>query len=307
MAAWRAIAACAAACATLGAAGPGARGAEAGPTAGTGPDRFDTVVLDPGHGGEDDGARSASGLVEKDVVLDVTGRLARRLERSGYRVVQTRTDDRFVPLSERVSMANEAGGDLFVSIHANAAPQRWVRGVETFFLSLEASDAAARELARSENEAFRDAGFVPDGVDPGDPVLGILGDLVMSEHMTESNEFARMAQEALAERVAVRSRGVKQAPFAVLMGVQMPATLVEIGFLSNAQDEQALSKEGRRERIAAALAASVRRFAERYDARRGVAPERSVSGAGPAPDSAAGPVAGPISRPVPGTVSAGGD
>jgi N-acetylmuramoyl-L-alanine amidase len=117
-------------------------------------------------------------------------------------------------------------------------------------------------------------------VEPTDAVLGILGDLAMSEHMMESNEFARIAQETLAERSAARSRGVKQAPFAVLMGVQMPATLVEIGFLSNEQDERALARDDRRGRIADALARSIVRFAERYDARRGVtdAPPAVASG-----------------------------
>jgi len=241
-------------------------------------DRFDTVVLDAGHGGEDEGARGRDGLAEKDVVLDVTRRLRDRLVERGYHVVLTREADRKVSLGERVARANEARGDLFVSIHANAAPQRWVRGVETFFLSLEASDDAARALARSENEAFEDA-EVPQ-MEEADPLLGILGDLMVSEHMVESNEFARLAQEALALDGSVRSRGVKQAPFHVLMGVHMPACLVEIGFLSNARDERELSASERRDEIAEALARSVGRFAERYDARRGAEAGPPVSAGG---------------------------
>ena len=242
------------------------------------PDRFDTVVIDAGHGGDDQGARGAGGMLEKDVVLEVAQRLRARLLALGYRVVLTREDDRKVSLHDRVSRANEARGDLFVSIHANAARESFVRGVETFFLSLEASDDAARALARAENEAFEGMGLEREA--GGDALLGILGDLMVSEHMIESNEFARMAQQALALGDAVPSRGVKQAPFVVLMGVQMPACLVEIGFLSNARDERDLSRAQRREEVAEALALSIVRFAERYDARRGVAARPPVAAGG---------------------------
>jgi N-acetylmuramoyl-L-alanine amidase len=242
------------------------------------PDRFDTIVLDAGHGGEDEGARSPAGLIEKDVVLDVTRRLRDRLETLGHRVVLTRDADEKVSLRERVDRANTSRGDLFVSIHANAAPQDWVRGVETFFLSLEASDEAARALAESENRAFEGMPF--EGPAGDDALLGILGDLMVSEHMTESNEFARMAQQALALRDSVRSRGVKQAPFVVLMGVRMPACLVEIGFLSNARDERELAQDRRRDEIAEALALSILRFGERYDARRGVTDRPPVAARG---------------------------
>lgn len=241
-------------------------------------DRFDTVVLDAGHGGEDQGARGKGGLLEKDVVFDVTLRVRDRLAALGYRVVLTRERDERVSLNDRVERANQARGDLFVSIHANAAPQEWVRGVETFFLSLEASDDAARAVAEAENEAFESLPFAD--ASGGDPLLGILGDLMVNEHMTESNEFARMAQQALSLRDSIRSRGVKQAPFHVLMGVRMPACLVEIGFLSNAQDALDLARERRREEIADALAVSIVRFGERYDARRGVVDRPPVAARG---------------------------
>jgi len=240
-------------------------------------DRFDTVVIDAGHGGGDEGARGR-GLLEKEVVLDVARRLRDRLVGLGYRVVLTRDADERVSLHDRVAAANEARGDLFVSIHANAAPQDWVRGVETFFLSLEASDDAARALAQSENAAFEGTTTVPDA--GSGALLGILGDLMVSEHMMESNEFARMAQQALALADDVRSRGVKQAPFHVLMGVHMPACLVEIGFLSNVRDERELGDRERREQIAEALAISIVRFGERYDARRGVEARPPVAAKG---------------------------
>ena len=234
------------------------------------PDRFDTVVIDAGHGGENHGARGTGGLLEKDLVLDVTLRLAKRLEARGVEVVLTRRDDRFVSLEERTSIANDARGDLFISIHANASRVRNARGIETFFVSLEASDEAAQKIANLENQAF--AGSEAAAKIAEDPLLGILGDLIATEHLVESQEFAGLVQGGLAES---RSRGVKQAPFVVLMGVQMPAALVEIGFLTNPADERDLRSSTERDRLADGLAGAVVKFAERYDARRGAAGTRA--------------------------------
>jgi N-acetylmuramoyl-L-alanine amidase len=237
-------------------------------------DRFDTVVIDAGHGGEDQGARGAGGLLEKELVLDVARRLGEALRARGLRVVATRDDDRFVSLEERTSLANDAKGDLFVSIHANAARTRTPRGAETFFAALEATDAAAGEVAARENEAFAAPG--PDGRPGSDPFLALLGDLIATEHLAESSDFARLAQARLVGADGVTSRGVKQAPFVVLLGVQMPSALVEIGFITNPEDERRLASAGRRERIAASLAEAVLEFGRRYDARRGVEGERSA-------------------------------
>ncbi len=230
------------------------------------PDRFDTVVIDAGHGGRNQGARGVGGLLEKDLVLDVSLRLAKRLEARGIGVVLTRRDDRFVSLEERTSIANDARGDLFISVHANASLSRSARGIETFFVSLEASDEAAQRLANLENQAFAGSGGVAKIAD--DPLLGILGDLIATEHLVESQEFSGLVQSGLASG---RSRGVKQAPFVVLMGVQMPAALVEIGFLTNPADESDLRSSAERDRLADGLAGAVVEFAERYDARRGAA------------------------------------
>ena len=230
------------------------------------PDRFDTVVIDPGHGGENQGARGAGGLLEKDLVLDVGLRLAKRLEERGVGVVLTRSDDRFVSLEERTSIANDARGDLFVSIHANASRARSARGIETFFVSMEASDEAAQQIANLENQAF--AGSEAVARINEDPLLAILGDLIATEHLLESQEFAGLVQGRLASG---RSRGVKQAPFVVLMGVQMPAALVEIGFLTNSEEARRLRTSAERDRVADGLAGAVVEFAERYDARRGAA------------------------------------
>lgn len=231
------------------------------------PNRFDAVVIDAGHGGDDEGARGAGGLIEKELVLDVAQRLAQRLERDGLQVVLTRSDDTFVPLEARTSIANDARADLFISIHANASHDAAARGIETFFLSLDASDDYARQVARRENQAFRIADAPARRSD--DALVAIIGDLIASEHMEESSEFARLAQEQLAGNPQL-ARGVKQAHFVVLEGVQMPAALVEIGFLTNRLDERALRGAAERDRIVAALVRAALEFGRRYDARRGV-------------------------------------
>ena len=231
-------------------------------------DRFDTVVVDAGHGGDDEGARGPSGSLEKAIVLDVARRLAARLREQGLRVVMTRSDDRFVPLERRTHIANDARGDLFVSIHANAAEQPRIRGTETFFLSLDASDEDARRLAERENLALGVSEPLRRASD--DPMAAILGSLIEDENHRESEAFARMAQERLARRQSGDSRGVKQAPFVVLHGVRMPASLVEIGFITNPQDERRLRSAKGRAEIAAMLAEAVRAYGRRYDAQRGV-------------------------------------
>jgi N-acetylmuramoyl-L-alanine amidase len=242
------------------------------------PDRFDTVVVDAGHGGEDEGARGPSGLYEKDLVLDLARRLTARLAKLGLNVVQTRPDDRFVPLESRMSLANDARADLFVSIHANASPSAGARGVETYFLSPEASDDAAREVAQRENAAFGAGAARP--IADRDPLVAILGDMMATEHLAESDEFARFAQAELVALDASPARGVKQAPFVVLMGLQMPAALVEVGFITNPREERGLREARRRAEIVEALARAVVAFGRRHDARRGVAPERSLVGGG---------------------------
>ena len=231
------------------------------------PNRFDAVVIDAGHGGDDAGARGAAGLIEKELVLDVAQRLAKRLNGNGLQVVLTRRDDTFVPLEERTSIANDARADLFISIHANASHDAKVRGIETFFLSLDASDDHARQVARRENQAFQIADAPARRSD--DSLVAIIGDLITNEHLEESNEFARLAQRELAGDPAV-ARGVKQAHFVVLEGVQMPAALVEIGFLTNRLDERSLHGAEERDRIVAALVSAALEFGRRYDARRGV-------------------------------------
>jgi N-acetylmuramoyl-L-alanine amidase len=250
--------------------GPGPRGLGASARAAdeAPQDRFDTVVIDAGHGGEDEGAQGPGGLAEKELVLDVARRLASRLRRSGLHVVLTRDSDRFVPLETRTSLANDARADLFVSIHANAARSPAPSGIETYFVSLEASDESAQLVARRENDAFGGSAALAAGQDP---LVALLGDMIATEYVLESSEFAGLAQRELARIKSVSSRGVKQAPFVVLMGVQMPASLVEIGFITNPEEERALRGGRRRDAIAEGLAKAVAAFGERFDARRGIA------------------------------------
>ncbi len=232
-----------------------------------GEDRFDVVAIDAGHGGEDRGARGGRGMIEKELVLDVARRLARHLEAAGIEVVLTRDADVFIPLEHRSAKANDARSDLFLSIHANAVEEPGPRGFEIFFLSLDASDETAERVAARENRAFR-ATSAP--MRTADPLVAVLGDMAVSEYMQESDAFAKLANDRLLSVLPGMSRGVKQAPFIVLMGVQMPSALVEIGFLSNPEEERALGRARRRDRVAGALAQAVLAFGKRYDALHGV-------------------------------------
>jgi len=213
------------------------------------PAPFELIVLDPGHGGDDHGASGRSGRREKDVVLRVAKRIGKALQAEGFRVLYTRQDDRFVSLPERTEMANRAHASLFVSIHANASEDSKARGAETYFLSLSASDEEARRVAMAENRVFDQPAAVADSAD----VVGsILGDLIRTSHLRESSEVATAIQHRL-QALPGPSRGVKQAPFVVLMGVNMPAVLLEIGFLTHREEERKLGHADHQEAIARAV------------------------------------------------------
>ncbi|MDO9695486.1 MAG: N-acetylmuramoyl-L-alanine amidase [Candidatus Latescibacteria bacterium] len=205
-----------------------------------------TVVIDAGHGGMDPGA-IRKGLREKDVVLAIALELARLVDaREGYRAVLTRKGDYFVSLADRVRIAKEAGGDLFVSVHANTHRNGAINGMEVYLLSQQkASDREARELANKENAADL-VGLAPQERDD-DAVLTILMDLRLSQVLTQSNRLAEhMLQEARRSRV-VAAKKVKQAGFQVLRTLAMPSVLVEVAYLSNRADRALLeSAEGRR-------------------------------------------------------------
>ncbi len=231
-------------------------------------DRVRVVVIDPGHGGTDPGASGRGGVREKDVALAVGRALARELERmEGFEVHLTRDDDTLVPLWQRGERATRWKGDrpgIFVSIHANAMPSnRRTRGFETYFLA-EARTEHARRVAANENAALHLEGQeFPDLSD--DPELGfILRELRNLDHQHWSALLAEMVQDELQPVHPGQNRGVKQGPFAVITNALMPAVLVEVGFLTNAEEERLLADPSFQDDAARALARAVRRFFERY-------------------------------------------
>jgi N-acetylmuramoyl-L-alanine amidase len=214
------------------------------------------AVVDPGHGGDQEGAAGPGGLREKQLTLQIARRVARRLERQGGKVYLTRQKDEAVPLAQRAALANARRADLFLSIHLNSMPPgagARTRGVETYFLSADASDASARAVAAREN-ADRLAG---EEKDPDDPVAGILESLGDAQALEQSSRLAYAIHERLVARVRAEDRGVKQAPFYVLAGARMAAVLVEVGFLSHPQEARRLAQAAYQDEVAAAIADGV--------------------------------------------------
>ena len=250
-----------------------AQPASAPPPGAPGPEPLHTIVIDPGHGGHDAGAVGPGGLQEKELSLDIARRVAALLpEELGVRVVLTRARDQFVGLRERTALANRERADLFLSIHVNAAPDGAATGTETYFLSNEATDGAARRAAEYENRLIA----ADTGARGGSPdvLRSILWDLAQSDFQQESSRVAEALQNNLDRALRRPSRGVKQAPFYVLGGAAMPAVLVEIGFISNPQEEQRLRDDGYRDRIARALVAGVAAYKRSYDQRVGAVAKR---------------------------------
>jgi N-acetylmuramoyl-L-alanine amidase len=224
------------------------------------------IVLDPGHGGHDPGARGPTGLQEKDVVLDVTRRVARLVEDElGVRVAMTRNTDVFIPLRERTNFANRQRADLFVSIHANAHPRAVSQGVETYFLSSEASDSDARQVAAIENGVIQLES--PAARAKGDVLKTILWDLAQSEFQQESSVLAETVLDSMTRSLRLVNRGVKQAGFYVLGGAATPAILVEIGFLTNRKEERKLATPAYRAGVARAIYEGLAEYKRRHDQR----------------------------------------
>lgn len=215
-----------------------------------------TIVIDPGHGGVETGAVGPGGHLEKDLTLELARSLRRRLrERLPVKVVLTRNQDASLPHDTRTAIANQNKADLFVSIHLNSALGSTAHGAETYFLSREASDERAARAAAAENRSG------PGGeADPLDDLELILWDMAQSHHLAESQRVASLIQEELNSALGIRNRGVKQAPFRVLMGAAMPAVLVELGFLSNPEEEGKLTDAGYRERLVDALVRAIGRY-----------------------------------------------
>jgi N-acetylmuramoyl-L-alanine amidase len=224
------------------------------------------IVLDAGHGGHDPGATGPRGLLEKDLVLDVTRRVAQLVQaRLGIRVTLSRTGDYFVPLQDRTSFANREGANLFVSIHANAHRDAASAGVETYFLSLEATDIAARQVAERENEVVRLES--PASSEKMDALRSMLWDLSQSAYLEESSNLAEVVQDSMTQSLRIPNRGVKQAGFYVLGGAAMPAVLIEIGFVTNPREARRLTDTRYRDEIATAIYAGLAEYKKRYDLR----------------------------------------
>ncbi len=218
------------------------------------------IVIDPGHGGHDQGSSGPTGLLEKELVLDVSLRLGALIEKQiGAEVIYTRDDDRYIALEERPRIANVAKADLFLSIHANSSVLRAASGVETYYLSFttskDALEVAARENASSTHRVSE--------------LRDLLQKIALKDKVDESREFASRLLPPLVKAstvstasAQVRNRGVKKAPFIVLIGANMPSVLAEIGFVSNVKDEQNMKKEDQRQKLAEALMRGIVQYAE---------------------------------------------
>lgn len=221
-----------------------------------------TIVLDPGHGGKDVGALGTNGLMEKDATIALCRKLAASLaSKLGTRVVLTRDEDAAVSLDQRTAIANQYKADLFLSVHLNAAVVKGAKGSETYFLSLEASDELARKAAEVENATH---------ANPSADLNLILWDLAQQEYLQESSRFAQAIQEEMNAASGVQNRGVKQAPFKVLVGATMPAALVEVAFITNPEEEAKIQSGEFQDHLVEALTRAVQRYKTEYETRIGI-------------------------------------
>ena len=227
-------------------------------------DSVDVIVIDPGHGGDDTGAIGPRGTKEKEITLELARRLKEALtEKLGCTVLLTRTDDTFIPLEERTEFANFAGADIFISVHVNAAPGRMVKGIETFFLSYEATDDEARRLAAVENNVLGaedgSLGEFSEGLNE------ILFDLTQNVAHHRSSALAESVHTRMVGSTGREDRGLKQAPFRVLMGAVMPAILLEVGFISNPDEERWLKSKKDLDDVAESIVFGILDFKDRKD------------------------------------------
>lgn len=215
------------------------------------------IVLDAGHGGHDTGTAGPGGLLEKDLVLDVCQRLGKLIEtRLGAEVVHTRSDDTFVPLERRTELANELKADLFLSVHANSSPASTSSGIETYYLNFTTSQEALRVAARENASSQKTVYELKD----------LLQKIAMQDKVDESRQFAARIQQSLYSASVkansrTRDRGVRKAPFVVLIGASMPSVLAEIGFISNPKDADLFRKPDFRQKIAEGLYEGISRYA----------------------------------------------
>lgn len=220
-----------------------------------------TVVIDPGHGGYDPGTIGRSGLREKSVNLDVANRLYKLLKNEGVNVIMTRSTDSFISLEKRVEIANNAGADIFLSIHSNANNKRNLNGFEVYYISSEVSDyTRAIDSAKNSKLNMSESCFAKNNI----YLKAILWDMIYSFSRAESVELANAICGEAASGMNVKILGVKGARFAVLRGAQIPAVLVEIGFLSNANEERLLKNSYYRQQVAEAISCGVISYIKTY-------------------------------------------
>jgi N-acetylmuramoyl-L-alanine amidase len=228
------------------------------------------VVIDPGHGGTQEGASGPDGLLEKNLALTIAKKVKAQLERElKATVLLTRDRDTLVHLSERVTLANKKRPELFISIHANSMPtekqRRLNQGIETYFLSASASGEDAKKVAARENA---ESGGQPKG-QAGDTLSFILADLQRSETHVDSSRLAYAVHEELIHETGAQDRGVQQAPFYVLMGLEAPAVLIEVGFVSHPDEGHQLAEGEYQAKLARAITSGVKKFLEQLEARDG--------------------------------------
>ncbi len=224
---------------------------------------IDTICIDPGHGGTDLGAVGKGGMQEKEITLSVAKKLKKRVERSlGLRVIMTRTSDVEVALDSRVSRANNQKAQLFISIHVNSSFRRSARGPETYYVSLKATDQESHKLAMKENGT-------PQGVSEqqNDELNMILWNMAQTEYIKESSKLAEYIQNELNVVMNTVNRGVKQAPFRVLMRASMPAVLIEIAFVSNKYEEIRMKDDNFLDSVSGAIFRGISNFIKNYNSR----------------------------------------
>lgn len=211
-----------------------------------------TIVIDPGHGGLETGARGKFGALEKNITLAIALKLKAEIERNlAFQVELTRDKDIDVSLENRSATANNHKAELFISIHTNSSYRRNAKGSETFFLSLNATDEEARRLAYLENSSAEPE--KPLGQESKDEIMMILWDMAQAAYLKQSQRLAEIIQDELNSLLGTADRGIKQAPFKVLTGVACPAVLVEVAFISNPQEERELVEESFQANVARAI------------------------------------------------------
>jgi len=232
-------------------------------------DKIDVIVIDPGHGGDDYGAIGQKGTREKDVALSIARKLASIIRKDKqFKVILTRDRDKTISLERRARIANDAGADLFISIHANASPRKQIRGWNVFFLAPALNDSA-RAVEQLENSYFlresNPAAADPDDNDYQDPVASILSDMLMTEFQVESHDFAQMIDREFRKRLDIPARGIDQAGFFMLNKVFTPSVLIESAFISNKTEEKKLKSKKYQEKVARGLYEAIKRFKAKYE------------------------------------------